>query len=472
MSWFNAIKNKPDLFFIRFDIISYYPSITEHLFEEALVYAQTLTDITNDELAILRHTRKQLLTLNGNIWIKQNNNFDVSQGSYDGAEVSELIGLFLLHVVNTQLPEENFGLYRDDGLGVTTKKGPAAAALEKKLHRIFSNHGLKITTSVNIKRTEFLDLVLDLPTGTTAPYRKPQETTIYVNKSSSHPSSVIKRIPEIVSNRLSTLSSSKRDFDNNCQPYKDALKTAGYSNNIEYEKKQENGRSKHRRKRKALWWNPPFSLAVQTNLTKLFFKIIERGIPKNNHLLSKLFNKNSLKISYSCTENIGTVIARHNAKIMKEFNSVDNAMMRECNCQARNPCPLDGHCLVQSVVYRADVTTEHQDEHKFYLGLVSGKFKQRYANHLKSFRHERYKNETTLSTYIWQLKEKGRSPVIKWSVVKRAPSYNPASKKCRLCLMEKFLILEHSNDRNCLNTRTELFSKCRHRAQFLLSAVT
>ena len=143
----------------------------------------------------------------------------------------------------------------------------------------------------------------------------------------------------------------------------------------------------------------------------------------------------------------------------------------ECNCRAANPCPMDGQCLVQSVVYRADVSTGNPDEDRFYFGLVSGKFKQRYGNHLKSFRHERYKNETTLSSYVWQQKEKGRVPVIKWSVVKRAPAYNPASKKCRLCLMEKCIILKHAGNKKCLNTRTELFSKCRHRASFLLESV-
>ena len=68
-----------------------------------------------------------------------------------------------------------------------------------------------------------------------------------------------------------------------------------------------------------------------------------------------------------------------------------------------------------------------------------------------------------------QLREKGQIPNIKWSVAKRAPSYNPASKSCRLCLTEKTLILENANDPKMLNTRTEIFSKCRHRNQFLLS---
>ena len=332
--------------------------------------------------------------------------------------------------------------------------------------------GLKVTVTVNIKKTDYLDLVLDLQSGCTAPFKKPQETPIYVNKSSSHPPCVIKKIPHTVSNRLSLLSSTKREFDNNRQPYREALKSAGHDDNIAFQNHDPASQNRRKRKRRALWWNPPFNMAVQTNLTKMFYKIIERGIPKNNALLCKLFNKQNLRISYSCTENIGTVIAKHNARIMREHEA-DNIPKRECNCTRanKNSCPLNGHCLVESLVYRADVTTGHQDEHKFYLGLCGNQFKERYGNHLKSFRHERYKNETTLSTYFWDLKAKGRTPVVKWSIVRRAPAYNPASKRCRLCLTEKLLILENAGDKRCLNVRSEMFSKCRHRLKFLLSSV-
>ena len=160
------------------------------------------------------------------------------------------------------------------------------------------------------------------------------------------------------------------------------------------------------------------------------------------------------------------------SKIMRDYEKTI-VPKRLCNCSPanRNNCPLNGQCLLQSLVYRADVTTDRPDEHRFYFGLVSNSFKARYGNHLKSFRHEKYKNETTLSSYFWHLKEKGRSPNIKWSVAKRAPPYNPASKKCRLCLTEKTLILEHASDPNMLNTRTEMFSKCRYRWKHVLAAL-
>ena len=48
-------------------------------------------------------------------------------GSYDGAEVCELVGLFLLHEINQNFSDGNMGLYRGDGLGTLTASGPEAA---------------------------------------------------------------------------------------------------------------------------------------------------------------------------------------------------------------------------------------------------------------------------------------------------------------------------------------------------------
>ena len=40
--------------------------------------------------------------------------FDVTMGSYDGAEVCELVGLYLLSKLTPQMGIKNVGLYRDD----------------------------------------------------------------------------------------------------------------------------------------------------------------------------------------------------------------------------------------------------------------------------------------------------------------------------------------------------------------------
>ena len=124
-------------------------------------------------------------------------------------------------------------------------------------------------------------------------------------------------------------------------------------------------------------------------------------------------------------------------------------------------CPTDGKCLTQSVVYQADVTTHDNQEKKIYVGVTANEFKDRYQNHIKSFRNEKYSCDTGLSKYIWKLKTAKRNFDIKWSLIKRVPAYKVGSKRCNLCLEEK-LILMKGRKKNFLNRRCELFSKCRH----------
>ena len=64
------------------------------------------------------HCRKSLLFNNSDIWIKKDGNkdFDVTMGSFDGAKIYELVGLYILYILSTKYGEDLNGLYRDDGL--------------------------------------------------------------------------------------------------------------------------------------------------------------------------------------------------------------------------------------------------------------------------------------------------------------------------------------------------------------------
>ena len=70
------------------------------------------------------HCRKTFLFNNGEPWIKKGDkgNFDVPMGSFDGAEVCELVGLYLLNQMTTGknpiFNSAQVGLYRDDCLAV------------------------------------------------------------------------------------------------------------------------------------------------------------------------------------------------------------------------------------------------------------------------------------------------------------------------------------------------------------------
>ena len=50
------------------------------------------------------------------------------------------------------------------------------------------------------------------------------------------------------------------------------------------------------------------------------------------------------------------------------------------------------------------MVNDSNDEEKIYFRLADTTFKERYRNHIRDFKHEKYKNSTELAKYIWQLK--------------------------------------------------------------------
>ena len=54
-------------------------------------------------------------------------------GSYDGAELCELTGLYILNVSSRKFGKEKIGLYRDDGLSCfQNMTGPEAERVKKR----------------------------------------------------------------------------------------------------------------------------------------------------------------------------------------------------------------------------------------------------------------------------------------------------------------------------------------------------
>ena len=124
IDWFTNLKNKKSLVFFKFDINSYYPSISETLFKEALVWAKNYINVTQEEIEILMNARKSFLFHENEPWIKKSNEtFDVTMGAYDGAEICEFIGLYILHKIQPFIEKNHVGLYRDDGLAAVKGSG-------------------------------------------------------------------------------------------------------------------------------------------------------------------------------------------------------------------------------------------------------------------------------------------------------------------------------------------------------------
>ena len=133
---------------------------------------------------------------------------------------------------------------------------------------------------------------------------------------------------------------------------------------------------KRQRNRKIVYYNPPFSCNVETNLGKEFFNILDQNFPAG-HILHPIINRNTVKLSYSCLPNVQQIISKHNGKLLRTEENTD-----QCNCGPDN-CPVEGKCQTTGVVYKATVTMPTGQNPEFkYIGLTEGTFKERYQKQL------------------------------------------------------------------------------------------
>ena len=475
VEWFKSIQNKESLNFIQFDIISFYPSITEELLLKAIHFARQYTVISDEHVNIILSCKRSVLVHKSEPWEKTNNpDIDVTEGSFDGAETCELVGLFFLSLINDIPNMEEFqelkklkfdvGLYRDDGLSVVRMTNRQAEKLKQQIKRIFNDNGLNITIEANKKIVDFLDVTFNLKTGEFYPYMKPNNFPLYVHAMSNHPPSVIKNIPLSINARLSSISSNEKRFLAAKPTYEKALRDSGYSPEFKYEPKIQNNTQKKTRKRKIIFFNPPYSKNVQTNVGAIFLKIIDKCFPKDNSL-NKILNRNTVKISYKCTQNLQSIISAHNAKICKNNQNLLNQTQPECKCK-ETPCVLEEGCDTQNIVYQATVTQENS-KIDTYVGLTSTNFSTRYKNHVSSMNNKKHSNQTKLSAFIWELKDQHIDFSISWKVIDRGKPFSPLTQDCQLCLKEKYHIIFRPEN-STLNKRNELAAYCRHKKHSLL----
>ena len=212
IDWFQNITDKGNCIFIQFDTEEFCPSITKHLLLNAIENAKLYTRITQQELDIILHARKSLLFSKNKPWQETINEslFDITIGSYDSAEICELVDLYILSFLGKVRGIQKVGLYRDDGLAWLHKiSGPASDKIRKVMIRTFrENFGLK---TVN-----FLDVTFNPCTAKQQPYKKPNDTPTCINVNSNHPPNI-------------------SNIYNAAPSYNDVLSASGYKENLTYQ---------------------------------------------------------------------------------------------------------------------------------------------------------------------------------------------------------------------------------------------
>ena len=152
----------------------------------------------------------------------------------------------------------------------------------------------------------------------------------------------------MISKIISNISCDKESFDKAAPDYNNALKNSGFNENI---KSTPWPPKRTKRSRNILWFNPPFSSNVKANIGKIFLRLLDKHFPKH-HKYYKLFNRNNVKISYSCMQNMASIIQKHNTNLLRDPVA---STAKECSCRQKSNCPLAEKCLLECLVYHAQV---------------------------------------------------------------------------------------------------------------------
>ena len=110
--------------------------------------------------------------------------------------------------------------------------------------------------------------------------------------------------------------------------YNAALESAGYTERVNYDRKNNENKPSRNSKLNIIWHNPPYNKSVSTNIGRVFQNLLDKHFHKE-HKFNKIFIRNSVKVSYSCTRNIEHIIKNHNRKITESYIEKAQVIRRE-----------------------------------------------------------------------------------------------------------------------------------------------
>ena len=121
------------------------------------------------------------------------------------------------------------------------------------------------------------------------------------------PYKLSRRFQGILKKDFPTYHQQKKIFENWKDIYKLPLLQFGYKENLNCTEKN-NKIDQKTQKCIILWFNPPYSKSVKTNIDKLYLCLISKPFPPT-HKYRKIFNGNTIKINYTCMSNIKSKIS-------------------------------------------------------------------------------------------------------------------------------------------------------------------
>ena len=135
---------------------------------------------------------------------------------------------------------------------------------------------------------------------------------IPINIPTTLPPNIVRQI-----SRISNIFSNQSIFNSSIPMYKEAPTKNKSNDFIVYTPEMESINSERNKTRniKIIWFNPRYSLNMETSIGKTFLKLAKKDFPHNDSF-HKILKKNTIKISYSCMKNINSIIASHGKSIL------------------------------------------------------------------------------------------------------------------------------------------------------------
>ena len=74
-------------------------------------------------------------------------------------------------------------------------------------------------------------------------------------------------------------------------------------------------------------------------------------------------------MSYSCTNNMHSVLNKHNRRLLNDLNRNSEGPDKvSCNCRRKEECPLGGQCNSENIVYQVCISPmEHNNDGRGFI---------------------------------------------------------------------------------------------------------
>ena len=166
-------------------------------------------------------------------------------------------------------------------------------------------------------------------------YRRLNNNPIYIDKSLNHPPTILKQLPKSIAKRISETSSNEEILNKSIKIHSKALKQHGFTNEHKYLPNELQQPEKKKKEENAKRRSSSSIHSIQKTLLKKHFP--------TSHILHKIFDNNTVKISYSCMKNINFVISSNNKSLL---NPRTTSLGHDC--QRKEICPLSGECFTST----------------------------------------------------------------------------------------------------------------------------